>query len=826
MQFLRTATALFVLLLLAAQVEAGTPRLARLTPPGGQRGTSVEVEFTGRNLDQPREVLFYEPGITVESIEMLENATGSNGKPVPVEPGTRVRVRLKLAADCPLGAHGLRLNTASGLTEYHRFFVGPFATVDENEQPTKQRNDKWETPTEVPINSTVLGKINDPTDVDFYRIEVKRGQRISAEIEAARLGVDRGIPDLHLAVYDAEGKKLAVADDSALYVQDPILSILAERDGAYFVEVRHSMFNGAGETYRLHIGTFSRPTGLYPSGGPAGSELKVRVLGDPKGAWDQTVRLPATPGDFPFVAAVDGVATPSPNRLRVSPFANVLEAEPNDKPELVSTATIANLPVAFNGIIEKPGDIDCFLFRAKKGDQFKFHAMANALGSPVDPMLWIKSVGGKANANVLRGNDSRPNQLGLPPSGGLNRDSHDPVLEFTAPADGEYVLGIENERGEGGSDYVYRIEVQPETNGVYTYIAPEPENQNQPQARQTISVASGNRLTTQIALFNTSRPFSGEMELVGVNLPKGVSLHAPKLTPALTRVPVVFEVAPGTQPQAALIDLVVRPVNGASLFASGYRQTIQMNAYGNNDYYLHTTINKLALSITEPAQYRVQVEEPKSALVQNGEMAIKFTVQREKGFEGPITVQMDWKPTGISTATPVTVPAGQTEGVYLLGAARNAAAGAHQITLTAMTGTSRRGYGDGESRTYVASQPFKLMVAEPHVEAKIPRASIERGKTATLVCKLNHLQAFEGKAKATLARLPRGIELVEATHEITSQDKEVTFTLRATSEALVGSYQGIVLDLTVIDNGQPVRQLSGSGILRVDAERGVPEKSK
>jgi hypothetical protein len=143
-----------------------------------------------------------------------------------------------------------------------------------------------------------------------------------------------------------------------------------------------------------------------------------------------------------------------------------------------------------------------------------------------------------------------------------------------------------------------------------------------------------------------------------------------------------------------------------------------------------------------------------------------------------------------------------------------------------MTGSSRRGYTDGETRTYAASQPFKLTIAEPHVEAKIPRSSIERGKTATIVCKLNQLQAFEGKAKATLSRLPRGIELVEETREITSQDKEVSFTLRATNEALVGNYQGIVLDVTVIDNSQSVRQLSGSGILRIDAERGAPAPKK
>jgi hypothetical protein len=249
-----------------------------------------------------------------------------------------------------------------------------------------------------------------------------------------------------------------------------------------------------------------------------------------------------------------------------------------------------------------------------------------------------------------------------------------------------------------------------------------------------------------------------------------------------------------------------------------------MNAYGNNDYYLHVPIEKLALAVTEAAPFRVEVEEPKSALVQNGEMALKFKVIRESGYDGPVTVQMEWKPTGISTTTPVTVAAGQTEGTYLLGAARNAAAASYQVTLTASNGGPRAGYTETGNRTYIASQQFKLTVAEPHVEARIARTSIERGKTATLTCKLNHLQPFEGKAIATLARLPRGIELVEPTREITAKDKEVTFTLRATSEALVGNYQGIVLDLTVTDNGQSVRQLSGFGMLRVDLERGVQPK--
>jgi Bacterial pre-peptidase C-terminal domain len=816
----------FAILSLTASLEAGTPRLSRITPPGGQRGTSVDVEFLGKALSKPKDVLFYETGLTVEKIEDVDTAVGPNGKPAPVDPGTRIRVRIKIAADCPLGGHGLRLSTAGGLTEYVRFFVGPFPTVEENEIITKQRNDKRDSALPVALNTTVLGRINDATDLDLYKIDVKRGQRISAEIESARLGVDRGVPDLHLAIFDANGKKLIAADDSALFVQDPVLSILAPQDGSYFVEVRHGMFNGNNEVYRLHVGSFSRPTGLYPAGGPAGSELKVRLLGDPAGHLEQTVRLPSQTGDLDYAPVIGNVQTPTPNRLRVSPFANVLETEPNDRPEQVSTASLASLPVAFNGIIDKPGDVDCFLFRAKKGDQYKFHALANALGSPVDPMIWIKPVGGKTNAPIARSAESRANQLGFPPTGGVIRETHDPILEFTAPADGEYVLGVENERGDGGSDYVYRVEVSPQDNAVFSYIVAEAENQQQPQARQAISVAVGNRSTVQVALFATNRPFNGELELVGVNLPKGMTIRAPKLTPGMARVPVVFEVAEGTKPQAGFIDLVARPVGGGTALVSGYRQSILMNAYGNNDYYLQTNVDKLAFAITEPAPFRIQVDEPKSALVQNGEMSLKFRVIRDKDFDGPVTVQMEWKPQGISTATPVTVPAGQTEGSYLLGAARNAAAGSHQIALTAMTGSSRRGYNDGESRTYLSSQPVKVTIAEPHVEAKIPRTSIERGKTATLVCKLNHLQPFEGKAKATLSRLPRGIELVESSREIAAGEKEVSFTLKATSEALVGNYQGIVLDLTVIEKGQPVRQLSGYGVLRIDSERGVPGKSK
>jgi len=812
-----------LLLATALAASAGSPGLTRIHPPGAQRGTTVEVILTGRYLDDPREVMFYEPGIVVESMQVVDGPIEYAGQKLAYEPGRRVRVRLKIADECAFGPHGLRVRTGTGLTEYVRFFVGPFPAFDENETITK-RNDKFDTALPVPANVTVHGRLGEATDVDMYKLEVKKGQRVSAEMEAARIGFDRGILDLHLTIYNAEGKKLAAADDSAMYLQDPILSVIADKDGPYFIEARHCMYAGTADTYRLHLGTFSRPTGIYPAGGQIGTALKVRILGDPKGEWNSSVALPKAEGDVQFMAInEEKVSAPSPNMLRASPFGNVLEVEPNDTVEATDKQTAVNLPIALNGIIDKPGDVDCFRFKAKKGEQFKIHAIANGIGSPVDPVIWVKSLAAKGNAPPQRATDSRSNQHGYGPAQGLSRETHDPIMDFTASIDGEYVIGIENERGEGGADHVYRIEVRPEDTAVYAYIAPEAENQNASQVRQTIAVGPGNRYTAQIAIFSTGRPVTGDLELVALNLPEGVTMQAPKILTGMTKVPVVFEASPNAKPVGALVDLMVKPVSGESL-ASGYRQTIMLNQYGNNDYYLHAPIAKLAVAVTEPAPFVVEVDEPKSSLVQNGEMLLKFRVIRDKDFEGPVTVQMDWRPNGLSTGTPVTVAAGQTEGTYILGAARNAAAGKHQVTLTAASGTGRKTRYDAGDRSYVASKPFKLTIAEPHVDAKIARTSIERGKTANIVCKLSNLQAFEGKAQVTLTRLPRGIELVEPMREITAADKEVTFTLRATPEALVGNYQGIVLDVTVTENGQPVRQLTGSGILRVDTERGPKSK--
>src|SRR5207249_1525367 len=109
--------------------------------------------------------------------------------------------------------------------------------------------------------------------------------------------------------------------DSAMYVQDPILSVVAPRSGQYFVEISQKLYQPPQQAwYRAHIGNFTRPTGIYPAGGRAGEKLSIRVLGDPIGERVETVALPAEPGNFDYFAGPPGERPPSPNVLRVSPY--------------------------------------------------------------------------------------------------------------------------------------------------------------------------------------------------------------------------------------------------------------------------------------------------------------------------------------------------------------------------------------------------------------------------------------------------------------------------------------------------------------------------
>lgn len=753
---------IFGVMAVASLARAASPDLVNVVPRGGQRGTEIDVVFNGDRLGDAQDVFVYSPGVTVSQLD------GKDPK--------KLKAKITIAPDAPLGEHCLRVCTATGITPLRTFYVGALPHVDE-----KEPNNDFDKPQKIGLNVTVAGVITDE-DVDYYAIDLKKGQFITAEVEGIRLASSmQTIFDPFVAILDGKRFELTASDDSALFLQDPVASMTVPEDGTYFIQVRESAYGGDGNChYRLHIGTFPRPRAVFPPGGQAGTDQVVKFIGDAAGAFEQTLKLPPESAQhFPLFAQRDGLLAPSANRFRVSPFANMIEAEPNS--DVKAATPVASLPMAMNGVIENKGDVDFFKFTAKKDQIFDFNVYARQLRSPLDPVLHIFDAAGKA----LGGNDD---------SGGP-----DSYQRFTFPADGEYAIRVYDHLRNGGPEYVYRIEAKPVMPAVALGIPLITQNS---QERQTIVVPRGNRFATLIRA--TRSDFGGELKLSAGGLPKGVTVHADTMKGDL--VPVIFEAADDAPTAGALVDLVGTPTDEKLPVRATFSQTIDL-VYRNNDPpYYTATVSKLAVAVADQAPFKLSVVQPKVPIVQNGSMQLKVIAERKPGFTAPINLALLQNPPGIGSGG-ATIAENASEVTITLSANGNAAAGKSKICVL--------GNADVNGQTFVASPFAELEVAAPFVTAKIEMAAAEQGKTAPVLVNLEQKTPFEGKATVKLVGLPPNATAPEL--EITSADKSVVFDVKADAKTPAGQHKSLLCMVTVTQNGEPiVHNIGQGGVLRVD----------
>ena len=156
------AFALTILAVAAPGLRAASPSLTAIRPLGAQRGTEVELNLTGARLADAKEILFYQPGIAVTNLVVVSDA--------------HVKATVKLAPDCRLGLYDLRLRTATGISELRNISVGALTEIAEVEP-----NNDFARPQPIAMDVTVNG-VADSEDVDYYQVEAKRGDRITAEV--------------------------------------------------------------------------------------------------------------------------------------------------------------------------------------------------------------------------------------------------------------------------------------------------------------------------------------------------------------------------------------------------------------------------------------------------------------------------------------------------------------------------------------------------------------------------------------------------------------------------------------------------------------------
>jgi hypothetical protein len=741
---------------------ASSPSLGSITPRGVQRDTEATLFFNGGRLSDAQEIFFYSPGFAVWKLEVVNDG--------------QVKVTVKVADDCRLGEHAARVRTASGISELRTFYVGALPGVDE-----KEPNSDFASPQPVNLNVTVTG-VADNEDVDYYIFEAKKGQRVTAEVEGMRLA--NTVFDPFVAILDMKRFELSASDDHALVWQDSVASAVIPEDGNYVVQVRESAYAGNGAcTYRLHVGTFPRPTATVPAGGKLGEEVEVRFLGDVTGPFAQKIKLPAAPQPkFAVFAQDSGGIAPSPNVFRLSEFGNVVEAEPNNNHE---QATRAELPLALNGVIAEPGDVDFFRFAAKKGQVFDVHCYARRIRSPLDPVMTLYHFAGGG----IVGNDDA-----------VGPDSY---FRVTFPEDKEYSISVSDHLGKGGANYAYRIEFTPVQPRLALSI---PKVAQYSQERQTIAVPRGNRYAT---LVQASRgDFGGELVLSGDGLPQGVTMSCENVAANLDVVPVLFEAAPDAPVAGTLANLIGRHADPNQKISGGFSQSVELvvGAPGQSIYWRYEA-DKAAVAVSQEVPFKLQIIEPKVPLVQNGSMNLKVVAERTGDFKAPITLQMLFNPPGVGSASSVMIPDGQTEALYPI----NANGGA-QVRRWKIAVIGQATVGNGP--VWVSSQLATLDVAAPYVAFAMEKAAVEQGKETEVFCKVQQNTPFDGAAKVRLIGLPNAVTAPEL--EINKDTKEFAFKVTTDKASPAGTHKNLFCQLVITQNGEPVVHNVGGTELRID----------
>jgi hypothetical protein len=236
------------------------------------------------------------------------------------------------------------------------------------------------------------------------------------------------------------------------------------------------------------------------------------------------------------------------------------------------------------------------------------------------------------------------------------------------------------------------------------------------------------------------------------------------------------------------------------------QRTMLVRGQNNRDVWGHDA-DRMALAVTDPVPFKIDIVQPKVPLVRRGSMDLKITATRQEGFNQPISVRMIYNPPGVGSSGAVSIPGDKSEAVIPLTANEGAQLSTWKILVVGSAGVAG---GTAETATDYA----QLIVSDTYFDLAVGKTAAELGQEALLPVQITKKQDFPGNAKAELVGLPAGTssEPVEFNQDAT----EITFKIKIDEKARPGRYTGVLCRAIVTQEGEPVTHMLGPGELRVD----------
>jgi len=387
-------TALLTCLAVCSSARAGeSPAIDRLTPPGGQRGTSFEVKLAGKAGDGDLKVISEADSVALVLGEKRDTAT------ITIAPTARP------------GIHWIRFANPSGSTELKPFLVGLIPEAAEVEPNDKIANAQ---PAALP-SVTINGVLEKSRDVDTYAVQLTKGQTLVATMLANEILASP--MDAVLQVSNARGTVVAQNNDDTDL--DPGLAFTAPSDGTWFV--RAFAFSSAPNSTIQFAGAADYVYRLTLSTGPVVEHTSPVV----KFAEDAETSFSLHGWNLATTVATLGKDIKTLEEGLALPIAIDTSDVPVVQESQLSAERLLTLPVAVSGILSPEGT-DTYLLNAVKGQQLSLSVRARVYGSQLDPVLAIQDKDGKP----------------LKEADDISGENADAELQFTIPADGQYRVTV------------------------------------------------------------------------------------------------------------------------------------------------------------------------------------------------------------------------------------------------------------------------------------------------------------------------------------------------------------------------------------------------
>lgn len=411
-------------------VAPQAPTLTGASPSGVQRGVPVEITLSGTNLADAVGVWTSFPAKSSIPTDM------NNGKDA-----AKLRVKLEVPADAPLGFHTIRVATKHGVSNARVFCVDDLPQVAEVET-----NRTKSTAQQMPVPCVVMGRC-DAEASDFFKISAKAGQRLTFEVLGRRLG---SAFDPIIRLYDAKSSREMpglYSDDAPGLQTDARLTHTFKDAGDYLVEIHDTTHRGGADYfYRLRIGEFPAAIAPIPIAMKRGAKGPVNFAGPAvEGVSPVEVTMPTEPTGTCMNVAPKGANGSSgwPVAVAASDIDEFVEQEPNNEPAKANKMTV---PSGMTGRLLEKGDVDCFVFPAKKGVKYAIVAETYEINSPAEVYLILKNT---KNAELGKSAPQNPTAR----------------IDYSATEDGDLIVQVEHLNFAHGPNEIYRLsvrETQPE----------------------------------------------------------------------------------------------------------------------------------------------------------------------------------------------------------------------------------------------------------------------------------------------------------------------------------------------------------------------------